>query len=70
MNINLFKFSVNSKASKNNQSSQVKTRQFYQFNLFQRKFMMFKNLYNVNKINNTDSRYTNSENKKIICLKQ
>jgi len=67
MNINLFKFSVNNKASKNNQSSQVKTRQFYQFNLFQRKFMMFKNLYNVNKINNTDSRYTNSENKKIIC---
>lgn len=67
MNINLFKFSVNSKASKNNQSSQVKTKQFYQFNLFQRKFMMFKNLYYVNKINNTDSRYTNNENKKIIC---
>ena len=66
MNINLFKSSANSKASKTNQSSQVKTRQFYQFNLFQRKFMMWKNLYNVNKINNTDSRHTNSGNKKII----
>lgn len=67
MNINLFKFYVNSKALKTNHAYQAKTRLFYQSNLFQRKFMMYKNLYNVSKMNNTDSRVSININKKIIC---
>lgn len=67
MNINLFKFSVNSKALNTNQTYQAKTRPFYQSNLFQRKFMMYKNIYNVSKMNNTDSRLSINVNKKIIC---